>query len=88
MSDEARIVVSGPSGSTQLNLPWSSSVGELFAHARSQLGLGDTGGYELWCADGVTMMNKLERSLQELRDRRICPKREFAIRASGDDRPQ
>lgn len=80
MSDEAHVLVSGPSGSAQLDLPWSSTVGELFEQARSQLRLGGTGDYELWCADGVTMMNKLERSLQELRDRRICPKREFAIK--------
>jgi hypothetical protein len=85
MSDEAHVLVSGPSGSAQLHLPWSSTVGELFEQARSQLGLRDAVGYELWCADGVTMMNKLERSLQELRDRRICPKREFAIRSSDDD---
>jgi len=80
MSDEAQILVSGPSGSAQLDLPWSSTVGELFEQARSQLGLRDTGDYELWSADGVTMMSKLERTLQELRDRRICPRREFAIR--------
>jgi len=80
VSDEAHVAVSGPAGSVQLSLPWTSRVGELFEEARSQLGLGDAGGYELWCADGVTMMNKLERTLQELRDRRICPKREFAIR--------
>jgi hypothetical protein len=80
MSDEAHVLVSGPSGSAQIDLPWSTTVGELFEHARSQLELGGPDGYELWCADGVTMMNKLERTLQELRDRRICPKREFAIR--------
>jgi len=80
MSDEAQILVSGPSGSAQLDLPWSSTVGELFEQARSQLGLRDTGDYELWSADGVTMMSKLERTLQELRDRRICPRRELAIR--------
>jgi hypothetical protein len=27
------------------------------------------------------MMNKLERTLQELRDRRICPARRFAVKA-------
>ena len=80
MSDEAHVVVSGPSASVELVLPWTSSVGELFEQARSQLELGDAGGYELLCADGVTMMNKLERTLQELRDRRICPKREFVLR--------
>ena len=83
MSDEAHVVVNGPSRSLQLSLPWTCSVGELFEQARSQLGLGAAGGYELWCADGVTMMNKLERTLQELRDRRICPKREFVLRASA-----
>jgi hypothetical protein len=88
MSDDAHILVNGPSGSAQLHLPWSTTLGELFEQARSQLGLGDLNSCELWCADGVTMMNKLERSLQELRDRRICPKREFAIVASGDDRAQ
>ena len=80
MTDEAHVMVTGPSGSAQLDLPWTSSVGELFEQACSRLELGDMGGYELSCADGVTMMNKLERSLQELRERRICPKREFAIR--------
>ncbi len=80
MSDEAHVLVSGPSGSARLDLPWSTTVGQLFEQARSQLGLRGPDGYELWCADGVTMMNKVERTLQELRDRRICPKREFAIR--------
>jgi hypothetical protein len=88
VSDDARIVVAGPAGSAELRLPWSTTVGELFEKARSQLGLAGPDRYELWCADGVTMMNKLERSLQELRDRRICPGREFAIRVSGDDGAQ
>ncbi|GAC1476339.1 MAG: hypothetical protein PVSMB3_18800 [Candidatus Dormibacteraceae bacterium] len=80
MSDDAKVVVSAPSGSTELRLPWTATVGQLFEQARSQLGLTNSRDYELWCADGVTMMNKLERTLQELRDRRICPTREFAIR--------
>jgi hypothetical protein len=88
MSDEAHVLVSGPSGSAQLQLLWSTTIGGLFEQACSRLELGGTDGYEFWCADGVTMMNKLERTLQELRDRRICPKREFAIRRSGDDRGQ
>lgn len=80
MTDDAQVMVSGPSGSTELRLPWSTTVGQLFEQARSQLGLTNTSDYELSCADGVTMMNKLERTLQELRDRRICPTREFAVR--------
>ena len=85
MSDDAQILVSGPASSVALRSPWSATVAELFEQARSQLELPATGDYEFYCADGVTMMNKLERTLQELRDRRICAKREFAIRISGQD---
>ena len=79
MSDEARIVVDGPSGAFELAVAWSTTVGQLFEQARAHAGDGD---YEFACSDGVTMMNKLERTLQELRDRRICPRREFVLRAS------
>lgn len=79
MSDEAHVAIESPSGAFELTLPWSTTVGELFDQARVRTGAGD---FELACRDGVTMMNKLERTLQELRDRRICPKREFVLRAS------
>lgn len=85
MSGDARILVSGPSGEAELTLPWSTTVGELFEQARSQLRLTASGDYEFSCADGVTMMNKLERTLQELRDRRICPTRRFAVKAGRDE---
>jgi hypothetical protein len=81
MSGDARVVVRGPSSETELTLPWSTTVGELFEQARSRLGLTDSAHYEFSCTDGVTMMNKLERTLQELRDRRICPARRFAVGA-------
>ena len=80
MTDDAHVFVTGPSGDFELTLPWSSTVGELLEQAEARAGAGD---YELACADGVTMMNKLERTLQELRDRRICPKREFLLRAAA-----
>jgi len=76
MSDEAHVAVESPSGNFELTLPWSATVGELFDQARARAGAGD---FEFSCRDGVTMMNKLERTLQELRDRRICPKREFVL---------
>ena len=82
MSDDALVTVSGPSTSVELRLAWSATLGEVYKQARSRLDLSDPGDYELSCADGVTMMNKLERTLQELRDRRICPKREFVIRST------
>jgi len=84
MSGDAHVVVSGPSGAAELTLPWSTTVGELLEQARSQLGLDGSGDYELSCADGVTMMNKLGRTLQELRDRRICPTRRFEVKAGRD----
>lgn len=79
MSDEALVRISSPDGVYELTLPWSTTIAVLFEQARARAGAGD---YEFVCADGVTMMNKLERTLQELRDRRICPKREFVLRAS------
>ena len=85
MSGDAHLVVSGPSGVAELTLPWETTVGELFEHARSQLGLESSGDCEFSCADGVTMMNKLERTLQELRDRRICPTRRFAIKEGRNE---
>jgi hypothetical protein len=85
MSGDAHVLVRGPSGETDLTLPWSTTVGELFEHARSRLGLIASADYELSCADGVTMMNKLERTLQELRDRRICPARQFAVKAGRNE---
>ena len=88
MSDDALILVKGPSGSVELRLPWSATVGELYEQARAQLDLPGPDDHEILCTDGVTMMNKLERTLQELRDGRICPKREFAVRPSGNDRAQ
>ncbi len=79
MSDEAHVTVESPGGAIELTLPWSATVGELFDQARARAGAGD---FEIACRDGVTMMNKLERTLQELRDRRICPKREFVLLAT------
>lgn len=79
MSGDAHISVSGPSGEAELTLPWSTTVGELLENARQQLGLNGSA-FELSCADGVSMMNKLERTLQELRDRRICPTRRFVVK--------
>ena len=78
MSDDARVLVDGPGGAFELIVPWSTTVGQLFQQAQTVAGPGD---YEIACRDGVTMMNKLERTLQELRDRRICAKREFVLRA-------
>ncbi len=79
MSDDARVLVDGPGGTFELIVPWSTTVGQLFQQAQTVAGAGD---YEIACRDGVTMMNKLERTLQELRDRRICAKREFVLRAA------
>lgn len=77
MTDQARVAITAPSGEFELTLPWNTTVGELLEQAQAHVGAGE---YELACTDGVTMMNKLERTLQELRDRRICPKREFVLR--------
>lgn len=83
MSD-AHITVGGPDARVEMTLPWSTTVGELFDQAKSQLGL-PAAGMELWCGDGTSMSNKLERTLEELKERRICPRQEYAIRPIRHD---
>ncbi len=84
MSD-ARITVSGPDARVEIEVPWSTTVGELFDQAKTQLGLSNGAGLEFWCGDGTTMSNKLDRTLEELNERRICPRQEYAIRPSGQE---
>jgi hypothetical protein len=81
--DEARVTVTAGHDSASLRLGWDTSLAEMKTRACEELGLGDEG-WELQCEDGTTMMNKLERTLGELRDRRICPRREFELRRPED----
>ena len=62
-----------------LELPWEAAVEDVLARAREELGL-EGEAWELYCSDGTTMLNKLQRTLGELRDRRICPRLEFELR--------
>ena len=76
----AKITVSAGDRRAGLELPWDTTVSEVMRRARIELSL-DGDEWELCCADGTTMQNKLERTLGELRDRRICPRLEFELRA-------
>ena len=73
-----RVTAGGDTAS--LDLPWDSTIGEVMSKARAELALVGEG-WEPYCADGTTMHNKLERTLAELRERRICPRLEFELRA-------
>lgn len=79
MNGHARVTVTAGGGSAVLELAWEAPVAEVLSRAKEELALeGD--GWELCCADGTTMLNKLRRTLGELRDRRICPRLEFELR--------
>lgn len=84
--NNTKVTVRGPAGAADLDLPWETTVGQLLEAARAGLELPAEADLELWCGDGTTMMNKLERTLEALQERRICPKREFELRSSGRDR--
>ncbi len=76
---KAKVTVSADGRSAALELPWEAAVAEVLTRAQAELELaGDQ--WELYCADGTTMQNKLTRTLAELRDRRICPRLEFELR--------
>ncbi len=78
MIGQARVAVTAGGPAAVLELPWESAVAEILTQAVAQLGL--EGDWQLYCEDGTTMMNKLHRTLDELRARRICPRLEFELR--------
>jgi hypothetical protein len=78
--DEARVTVSAGGRTVTLRLAWDRTLAQLMTRAREELGLAGED-WELACSDGTTMTNKLERTLDELRERRICPRREFELKA-------
>jgi hypothetical protein len=80
LSGQARVTVAAAGEVAVLELPWEATVEEVMSRAREKLALeGD--GWEPYCGDGTTLHNKLERTLGELHERRICPRLEFELRA-------
>lgn len=79
MSDHARVRVSAEARSEVLELGWETTLADLRTRACEALAL-DGSGLALYCADGTTMENKLQRTLAELRERRMCPRLEFELR--------
>ncbi|MHB8324444.1 MAG: hypothetical protein ACYDEA_05280 [Candidatus Dormibacteria bacterium] len=83
--DLARLTVTAAGESRELRMPWGTTVGEVEKAAAEAFGIVAAPGLELWCADGTSLSNKLERTLGEFKQRRICPKRVFEFR--GQNRP-
>ncbi len=79
MSGNARLTVAAEGRVESLELPWEATLQEVLTRAREALGVSGAE-VELYCADGTTMANKLERTLGELREQRQCPRREFELR--------
>ena len=78
--DVARVTVSTAGERRQFSLPWETTVGDLERLAIASFGLEAETGLELWCADGTSMSTKLGRTLGDLRERLLCPSREFELR--------
>ena len=80
MSGLARVAVASGGRTETLELPWETSLQEVLTQAREALAVSAASDVELYCADGTVMGNKLQRTLGELRERRMCPRLEFELR--------
>jgi hypothetical protein len=79
-ADLARISVSWGGETTEFALAWETTLGEVERLASEALGINALIGIELWCVDGTCMFGKLDRTLGEIRERLICPRRTFEFR--------
>ncbi|MDA8330341.1 MAG: hypothetical protein M0027_03895 [Candidatus Dormibacteraeota bacterium] len=79
-NDLAKVSVSSAGARQEYSLPWETTVADLQRLAGERFGAEAATGAELWCTDGTSMATKLERTLGELKDRLICPRREFELR--------
>ena len=79
--DQAHIRVTGAGHSRALTLPWETTIAEVAQRAANALDIATEAGLEWWCADGTSLANKLERTLEDFKERKICPKLEFEFRS-------
>ena len=80
VDDAATVTVLAAGERRQFSLPWETTVGDLERLAVETFGLKAEPRLELWCADGTSMSTKMGRTLEELRERLICPQRAFELR--------
>ena len=80
VSDSAKVTVSSAGERHEFSLPWETTVGDLERLAVESFGLEAGSVQELWCADGTAMSARLDRTLGDLKERLICPKRAFELR--------
>ncbi|HUY54032.1 MAG TPA: hypothetical protein VMV23_02610 [Candidatus Nanopelagicaceae bacterium] len=79
--DQAHIRVTWAGHSRALTLPWETTIEAVGQMAAKALDITPEAGLEWWCADGTSLANKLERTLGDFKERKICPKLEFEFRS-------
>ncbi len=81
--DRARLTVTSAGESREFRLSWGTTVGEVEKAVADAFGIDPASRLELWGADGTSLSNKLERTLGEFKERRICPKLAFEFRGQN-----
>jgi hypothetical protein len=79
--DQAHVTVSWAGQTRAFALPWETTIAALRDLAADALDVAPSAQLEWWCGDGTSLANKLERTLGEFRERRICPKLAFELRS-------
>jgi len=66
--------------SEKFHMPWSATVAEVWAKAYDVFGEARGEGDQFQCADGTNLAPYLGRTLEQLRQERVCSARKFQIR--------
>ena len=66
--------------SKKFHMPWSATVAQVWARAYDELGEARSEGDQFQCADGTSLTQSLNMTLEQLREAKLCKGRKFQIR--------
>jgi hypothetical protein len=61
---------------------WDTTLQQVWDRGYTELGESRREGDEIQCQEGASLMSYLSLTLEQLRERHICPDRKFAIRSA------
>jgi hypothetical protein len=64
----------------KFHVAWSTTVAEVWSKAYEVFGEGRGEGDQFQCADGTSLAPHLDKTLQQLREEKLCSARKFQIR--------
>ena len=64
----------------KFHTPWESTVQEVWNRAYTLFEEGRGSADQFQCADGKDLTGSLNKTLEQLRDEKVCPNRHFQIR--------